>query len=162
MGNEDFEATLDKLDRMFEEATTHLRQGHLDKAEEHCVELLRRTTDLKGPDDRATLVAAANLASVFWRQGRYPEAEKIQQDLVGNSEKLFGWVDPGTRRIAHDLVATYQDQRKLPEAKALAIKLLRHQQEIPEIRSSEALMTRLKLAQIAHSQGMFQEAPRIR
>jgi hypothetical protein len=30
-GDEGSEATLDKLDRMFQEAATHLSQGHLDK-----------------------------------------------------------------------------------------------------------------------------------
>jgi tetratricopeptide (TPR) repeat protein len=152
----------DELDRMSREAHTHSRQGQPNKAEKLCIELLRQNTRLKGPDDRATLLAEGNLASVFWHQCRYPEAEKIQRNLVEKFKSLFGWADADTRAAACNLVATYQQQRQLREAKALATELLGHQQENPKIRSSEALTTQLKLAHIAHIGGNFQEAAEMR
>lgn len=162
MGDEDCLPMLKQLDGMSRDAATLLCQGRLDKAEELRVEILRQTARLKGPDDQATLFAAASLACIFWFQGRYPEAEEIQQNLIEQFERLFGWDDAGTRRIAGDLVTTYQSQCRQREAKALATKLLSHQQKIPGISSSEALMTQLKLAQISHSQGRLQEAVEIR
>jgi tetratricopeptide (TPR) repeat protein len=86
----------------------------------------------------------------------------IQRDLIERSERLLGWDNVTTREIAGNLVTIYQEQHKQNEAKALATNLLSHQEKIPEISTSEALMTRLKLARISHSQGRYQEAEEIR
>jgi tetratricopeptide (TPR) repeat protein len=158
----DQQQTFGRLDNSAKEAAFLRNNGQYAEAERLQRQIVREILQIRGLEDRATLVAEGQLALTLWHQGRHQEAAEKQKHIMLVHERNFGWDDADTLGIAGHLVTTYLSQGRDDEAKALATKLLHHRNRVYGENSTQARNAEEALAVIFHRRGKFAKAAEIR
>jgi tetratricopeptide (TPR) repeat protein len=152
------EDQLKHLDSLADEAILLRENGRYAEAETLQRQIVEDSRRLRGPRDRAMLMARGQLAHTLWCRGRFNHAAREQEDLMAIYKSSFGWNDHDTLGIVGHLVSTYISQGKNDDARALAAQLRHHQDEFYGKDSLPSRRTQRQLAAISHDQGRFSEA----
>lgn len=149
---------LKRLDDRAVEAESLRVAGQYAGAERLQRQILQENLQIRGLEDRTTLMARGQLASTLWHQGRHDEAAREQEHLMAVYKREFGWDDVDTLGIAGHLVTTYLSQGRDDESKALATELVLHINRVYGEDSAQSCVTNEALAFISHRKGNFAEA----
>jgi tetratricopeptide (TPR) repeat protein len=95
-------------------------------AEELVTWEIMASSRLSGENHLDTIVAMANLATLYWSQGRWDEAELLDIEVLSASLKVLGEDHPDTITAMDSLAATYKGLGRPQEAKALLLKVLKY------------------------------------
>lgn len=81
---------------------------------------------LSGENHLDTIIAMANLATLYCSQGRWAEAEVLDIEVLSTSLTVLGEEHPDTITAMDSLAATYKSLGRPQEAKALLLKVLKY------------------------------------
>ena len=95
-------------------------------AEELGIWGIEASSRLSGKNHLDTIIAMANLATIYYSQGRWAEAEVLDIEVVSASLTVFGEEHSDTITAMGSLAATYKSLGRLQEAKALLLKILKY------------------------------------
>lgn len=95
-------------------------------AEELVTWEIEASSRLSGENHLDTIIAMANLATLYWSQGRWDEAELLDIEVLSASLKVLGEDHPDTITAMDSLAATYKALGRPQEAKALLLKVLKY------------------------------------
>lgn len=94
-------------------------------AEELGIWVIEASSRLSGKNHLDTIIAMANLATLYYSQGRWTDAKLLDIEVLSASSTVLGEEHSDTITAMDSLAATYKSLGRPQEAKSLLIKILK-------------------------------------
>lgn len=95
-------------------------------AEELGMWVIEASSRLSGKNHLDTIIAMANLATLYYSQGRWTDAKLLDIEVLSASLTVLGEAHSDTITAMDSLAATYKGLGRPQEAKALLLKVLKY------------------------------------